>query len=203
MVDERSLLDAWRDGDRAAGGQLFELHFQTVFRFFRTKFNGPIDDLVQQTFVACLEGKQRVVGDHGLRPYLLGCARYVLISAYKQRHRMEEDAVVSSSVAALDPSPSWVAAKREEQALLLQALRQLSVEQQIVLELYYLEGMRGPALAEALDVPEGTVRSRLKRGLERLRQEVERLANTPNLADSTLHGLEAWAGEVRGLLVAE
>jgi len=199
--DEIDRLQRWREGDADAGSQLFDRHFSCVFRFFRSKISGPVDDLVQRTFVACIEGRERIQGDAGFRAYLLGCARNILFAEYRTRRKLGSEAEVGdSSVIDLDPSPSAVVVRKEEHALLLRALRHLSLHHQIVLELYYFEGLRGPQLATALDVPVGTVRSRLKRGLERLREEVERLAADPSLAASTMTGMDTWAGEIQTAL---
>jgi len=103
-------------------------------------------------------------------------------------------AAVESVSADTDPEAQWT------KATVARRLRHLSLDHQIVLELDYFEGLRGPQLAAALEVPTGTVRSRLKRGLERLREEVERLAADPSLADSTMTGMETWAGEIQTAL---
>ena len=60
------------------------------------------------------------------------------------------------------------AAQHEEQRLLLEALRRIPLDLQIAIELHYWEGMSGPDLAQVLDIPEGTVRSRLRRAREPL-----------------------------------
>jgi DNA-directed RNA polymerase specialized sigma24 family protein len=51
------LLEAWRGGDRRAGEQLFERHYAAVARFFRNKLEFGVDDLIQRTFLACVEGR--------------------------------------------------------------------------------------------------------------------------------------------------
>ena len=99
----------------------------------------------------------------------------------------------SVSVADVDRSPSQWAVAREEQALLLRALRRLPLDHQIALELHYWEGMSTPDVARVLDVAVGTVRSRLTRAREKLTTVIEQLANNPALAQSTLSGLDDWA----------
>src|SRR5690606_10349004 len=59
VSDDLELLAAWRDGDAAAGGRLFRRHFDTLFRFFSTKLDGPVEDLVQDTFLGCVRGRDR------------------------------------------------------------------------------------------------------------------------------------------------
>jgi ADYC domain len=64
------LLARWRDGDSAAGQELFKRHFESLYRFFRNKCAGHCDELVQSTLLACLEAKQQFRGDSRFRTYL-------------------------------------------------------------------------------------------------------------------------------------
>ena len=159
-------------------------------------------DVVQKTFMACVEGRDRV-NTSSFRAYLFGVARNILYGEYRRRRKDEAVDFGTSSVQDLDPGLSTALGKKEEHRLLLQALRRIPLNYQVALELYYVEGMRGPELAEVLDVPEPTVRSRIRRGLEQVKKEIERLASTPALAESTVGGLESWAAglgaQMRGI----
>jgi RNA polymerase sigma-70 factor (ECF subfamily) len=55
MDDDPQLLAAWCAGDKQAGAALVERHFASIYRFFRNKVAGEVDDLVQRTFMSCLE----------------------------------------------------------------------------------------------------------------------------------------------------
>ena len=46
------LLEAWREGDQRAGKELFARHFDSIYRFFRSKVDDAAEDLTQQTFLA-------------------------------------------------------------------------------------------------------------------------------------------------------
>ena len=72
----------------------------------------------------------------------------------------------------------------------------------IVLELKYFEGLTGPEIAETLDIPEGTVRGRLRRGLERLREEVGKSLGDAE-KDVAPEDVESWAADVRALRDAD
>ena len=198
MRSDFELLDAWRGGDRAAGNELFDRHFDAVFRFFRNKVSEGAEDLVQQTFLACVQSRDGFRGDASFRTYLFTAARSKLYTYLEKRRREGEnlDWGVTSCVD-LGVSPSGIMAKNEEQRLLLLALRRLPVDMQIALELYYFEQIRGPQLAEVLGVPEGTIRSRLRRGRELLRQHLEAIAGDPGDAESTMTDLEGWAQGLR------
>lgn len=187
-VYELGLLRRWREGSEEAGAELFERHFASVHRFFSNKCSARMDDLIQETFVRCLEGNFR--GDSKFRTYLFGVATNVLYEEIRQRAKLDRHSDVGlSSVLDTALSPSGFAAQRQQWDLLASALTRIPVEQQLAIEMHYLEGLTGPEIAEALGVSEGTVRSRLRRGLERVRAEVNDLAPSEDEAEVALHPL--------------
>jgi RNA polymerase sigma-70 factor (ECF subfamily) len=105
-----------------------------------------------------------------------------------------------TSVHELAPSPSHELRHRDERQHLLEALRRLPLDLQVVLELHYWEGLRGPELAEVLEIPEGTVRSRLRLGRDRLRRclaELEGQRRASGDPGDPAADLEAWADALR------
>lgn len=198
MATDYELLEGWRGGDQRAGETLFERHFRALYRFFRNKGVDAIDDLVQQTFLGCVEGRDRLRGDASFRTYMFAVARNQLFRFWKQRGAARDDAdFQTQSLCDLSPSASRVIARRAEQRALLEALRRIPLDYQIALELYYFEDMRGPEIAAVLDIPEPTVRSRLRRGGEQLRRQLEAIADSPEVLQSTLMNLDEWARGIR------
>jgi RNA polymerase sigma-70 factor (ECF subfamily) len=195
-TDDATCLDAWRAGDRAAGQILFARYYEPVARFFINKVGDASPDLIQRTFLACVEGLPRFRGDGSFRSYLFAVAYRQLCRHYRDKkgNRIDLDSV---SAVALDESLSGIVVERQEMRLFLAGLRNIPLELQVVLELHYWEQCTVAQISTVLEIPEGTVKSRLRRGREQLRAAVERLAERPNLANSTLHGLESWAQEVR------
>lgn len=193
------LLAAWREGDRRAGGELFDRHYSAIRRFFRSKVGDDYEELQQRTFVRCVEGQHRFRGDGTFRSYLFAIANNVLREHIKGRRLADREFDPgSSSVADLDlPGPSTAIGAQREQQLLLLALRRLPLSDQIVIELFYWEQMKSAEIAEVLALPHGTVRSRLRLARERLRGHLDELARTPAEAESTHSGLERWAAELR------
>jgi len=197
------LLEAWRDGDEEAGGELFERHFVPVVRFFRNKVNREIEDLVQKTFLACVEGKDRFRGDSSFRTYLFGIAHNVLKAHFRANKRDGEIDFGVSSVQALQPGQSTIAARRSEHRLLCEALRRIPFDFQVVLELFYWEKMTAPEIGQVLDIPEGTARSRIRLGRERLLEQMSALADTPGGVDATVEDLDRWAHGLRDQVFLE
>lgn len=199
MRDDGALLAAWGDGDADAGRELFARHFEAIFRFFRTKADDELEDLVQATFLAALESRASFRGDASFRTYLFTIARHQVYAYWRKRQRRADEADVGSlSIEDLAPSPRSAVAERRERALLARALRAIPLELQIALELHYWEDLSGPELAAALELPEGTVRSRLRRGRELLEEKMQELAEGDDaLFRSTVDGFDSWAASLK------
>lgn len=195
FVEDLELLDRWRSGDAEAGNELFERHFESVHRFFVNK--APVDaaDLVQRTFLACVEARDRFREESSFRTFLFAIAHHELLAYWRKRARVELDPSISS-LHDLDPSPSTLLARMAEERHLLEALRSIPIELQIALELFYWEGLSGPELAAVLEVPEGTVRSRLRRGLTLVRNRLAELEQRPSRLATTLASLDGWARSI-------
>jgi RNA polymerase sigma-70 factor (ECF subfamily) len=200
MDSDYDLLDRWAQGDRTAASMLFARYFDTLYVFFRTKTSYDVDDLVQSTFEASLAGRARFRGESTFRTYLLATARYKLFEHYRARRRVDNvSEAADSRLVDLDPTPSTVVAARQEERLLLEALRRLPLDHQIVLELYAWEKYTGPEVAGVLGISEPAMRSRLHRAKLQLRTEMERLSNSPEALESTMANLEEWARRLRAL----
>lgn len=198
MTSDAELLDRWRAGDRKAGEVLFDRHFDAVARFFRNKVERGIDDLIQRTFLACVESRDKFRGESSFRTYIFAVAHNVLGKHFrsKRRHGDKIDFGVTS-VHDIAPSPSMVVAQHREQRLLLQALRRIPVDLQVVLELYYWERLSAKDVARVVDVPEGTARTRIRRAKQLLEQEMGKIAASPEDLQSTIVNLEDWAAGLR------
>ncbi|MEX1362743.1 MAG: sigma-70 family RNA polymerase sigma factor [Nannocystaceae bacterium] len=174
MVSDHELLDAWRAGDAQAGQELFTRHFDAACRFFYNKADEGVDDLIQQTFLGCLESRERFRGDSSFFTFLIGVAKNVLRLHYRRKRRAERVDFGSTSVHDLSPSPSRVVAQQLDQQRVLQALRTIPLDLQMVLELHYWEELPASRIAEALEIPPGTAKTRLRRGKQLLREELTR-----------------------------
>jgi RNA polymerase sigma-70 factor (ECF subfamily) len=175
VVPDAELFAAWSAGSRDAGNELIERHFGLVHRFFRNKVGPELEDLVQRTFLACVEARDRYRGHATFKTFLLAIARYQLFAHYGKQRREALDFNVTS-VHNLATSPSGVLARDEDSRLLAEAFRRVPLDAQIVLELAYWEELDGAEIASVLEIPLNTVYSRLRRARIAVRECLRVLA---------------------------
>jgi RNA polymerase sigma factor (sigma-70 family) len=187
-----ALLERWRAGERDAGEALFERHFDSLYRFFQSKSSGDADELVQATLLACLGAKHQFRGDSSFRAYLFSIARNKLYRYLRDRRRDERFDVTTTSVAEVITTPGSALARDQAHRALLAALRELSIEQQTLLELHYWEELDTIELGKIFEVPPGTIRIWLFRARGKLR---DLLASS---APATLEDLDRMARKAGG-----
>jgi RNA polymerase sigma factor (sigma-70 family) len=195
------LLRAWTADDPGPGQELYRRHFACVHRFFANKVGNDrdVEDLIQRTFLACIEARERYAEAAAFRTWLLGIANNLLREHYRRgRRRRAEIDFESDSVRDLCEGPSTLLRNLRDRQALLEALRAIPVECQVILELFYWERFTGPELGAFLGVPENTARSRLRRARALLLEALERDASTPR-SPAGRDDLDAWAAEVRAL----
>lgn len=197
--DEVALLHAWRAGDRAAGDELMRSYYGRVLGFFRLRVPTVAEDLTQHTFLACTEGRERVVGS-SVRGFLFGIARHLLLKHLEQSRRAEDAADLGAGQPQSILSPSGVIAQRAEHMLLLRALERLPDDTQVLIAMHYVEGMRSREIAEALGVPTSTVTTRLSRARESLREQLTTIRAAPQTRASLLSELDTWVSSLGPLL---
>lgn len=196
-VDDVTLLARWRDGDQASGKALFKQYFDPLYRFFASKCSEP-DEMVQSTFFAMVKAKDQFGGRSSLRTYIFTIARHELYRHLRTLRRDRQFDPELSSIADLGTSIGGRMAKNEDHRRLQEALRQLSVEQQTLLELHYWEDLDAAALAEVFEVAPGAIRARLTRARAALRDVMAKAAAAPADALRSDEALETWARSLAG-----
>jgi len=185
------LLASWRAGDLEAGNALVRRHFISLYVFVRSKAPDAADDLVQRIFEACVAARDRIDDERGtFKAYLFGIARRQLVYWFREQRRDRDHVdTMNDSIAQLTGSPSRIVALRQEQQTVLEALHELPLDLQIALELYYWEELTVPEVAAVLEVPEGTIKSRLHRARQLLRDRLDAAGEGDPFA--TFQGLRA------------
>ena len=192
---DAELLGAWDDGDSASGNTLLERYFDRLLVFFGPRSDPDVEDLVQRTMMSCVRSRARLRNASSFRAFLFTIAKNELIDHLRRRRPIADSAEVDE-LAGERTTPSQFAAEQEEKAALGRALMTLELDLQIVVALHYWEGMTQAELTEVLELPLGTVKSRLRRAKEGLRASLA-ADTTPPQADATLRSLGEWAAAMR------
>jgi RNA polymerase sigma-70 factor (ECF subfamily) len=197
-LSDGQLLERWGAGDTVSGEALFERYYDMVERFFLNKVAGGVQDLVQETFMRCVEGRERIRDHDRFRTYMFAIAYNVLTAYLRERYRSDR-AIDLAEISMCDvaPGPGSLIARQREHRLLIEALRAIPVEDQVILELHYWEQLTTNEMAEVMGIPIGTARGRLQRARTRLEEEMQRLAESPQDLASTVARLDDWAAECR------
>lgn len=156
-------------------------HWSTVSRFFRSKIGDDGADLISQTFLACVEGRDRIEGD-SVRAYLMSVARRRLADHFRTRARSPVVDLAMSSLADLGPGPLTELDQHQRKELLRVGLARIPLDDQIALELSYFEALTTREIASVLEIPENTVRSRLSRARDKLRAALVELGTAEEVA---------------------
>lgn len=176
MDPDLELLDRWCAGDKTAGNALFQRYFEDIDRFFQNKVSGDSEDLVQETFLACVRRRDKFRRQSSFRTFLFAVARFELYAHWRRQTRDDQRLDFSEiSLADLATTPSTHMAREQERERLLRALRSLPLEQQLLLELHYWEQLDSDQLAEVFDIASATARTRLFRARNALRERMEQM----------------------------
>ncbi len=165
-----------RAGDTAAYAELVTRHAPMAKRLAVLSGAGSdADDVVQEAFVKAYRALSTFRDGADFRPWLLRIVVNETRNLHRGRSRRvdRELRVVRASVrldAVVDPAEVAVGADRRE--TLLAAIETLPTDLREVVTCRYLLELSETETAESLAIPNGTVKSRLSRGLARLREEL-------------------------------
>ncbi len=184
---EEDLLDAWHDGDEAAGRELLESCSPPLCRFFRAALDESVNPSIQQTVLLARERFERLLESESFRAYLFSIARQELFRILRQHASVRDELDFAvTSVVDVRPPTGPVSARTKETALLVAGLRRLPVDEQIAIELAAWEDFTHPEIAEVLGVHRDTIKRRLQRARTSLREELQALGEGRPVGEAEL-----------------
>jgi RNA polymerase sigma factor (sigma-70 family) len=200
------LFHAWLDGDAAAGQVLVRRHYRRILLFFYAKVGPEIGvDLTQSTFEALCVNRRAFRGDSTLLTYLFGIARWKLVDwlrVQRAREALFEPLSDPIDVPEVHASITSLFADKQQETLVVQALRSLPLDDQIILELKDYEKLTSAQLAAMYEVGRDTMSSRINRARKRLAAAVEERAKSARIIDSTLTSLDDCMRQIRDRIAA-
>jgi RNA polymerase sigma-70 factor (ECF subfamily) len=167
-ADERRLVRAAQDGSGAAMARLYALHWRGAYRaaYLVVHDETAAEDIAQDAFLAAVDALDRFDRRRPFRPWL---HRIVVNRSldWTRREALRRRVDGSESVFEPLPPPEGIGGG------MMAALKELPAEQRAVVVLRHLLEYTPGEIARMLDLPRGTVNSRLRRGLDRLREAAE------------------------------
>ncbi len=177
---DADLIRKARRGDRGAYGQLVLLYQDRLFNAVLRLVGDPEDarELAQEAFARGLDKIQSFRGEASPYTWLFRIAMNLAICSLRrvQRHKvfsLDAGNGLDAPGPVAASSPVADAERREVQQLVAEALGRLEAEYRIVLVLRDVEGFDYQQMADLLDLPLGTVKSRLFRARLALRDELQ------------------------------
>ena len=192
--DEADLVDAIARGESGALETVYERHGRAVYSMalHLLSDSSSAEEVVQETFIKLWRQPSAYQPARGrLFPWLLGVAHHHAVDLLRrrqleQRHRIDSiptasgdgltDLIDTRGPAAAESDPQLRAGALEDQVVVGRALAALPPEQRIPLELAYYKGLTQVEIAAVLGAPLGTIKTRMRLGLQQLRK-------TPDLTE--------------------
>lgn len=185
-LDDAALVQRVQEQDLAALGRLFDRYYAQVFRtaLAITQEEAAADDIVQDCFLKLHRYADRIDTAWPLAPWLYRVTvnlSYTWI-ARQRRRRISLEAVKDYLTSPPGHAPDRAAEQAELQDHVRRAIGELSFNQRVVIVLHYLNGLSLEEIAEVVECPVGTVKSRLHYARENLRHKLDAANWTLELA---------------------
>lgn len=187
-LSDAYLIERVRENDLDSLGKLFDRYYTQVYRsaIVITQDNAAAEDIAQECFLKIHRYASRIDTNLPLIPWLYRVTvnlSYTWVTRQKKR-TISLDGMVDRLMSPNWLSPDHLAEHSETQRQVREAIGQLNLNQRVVIALHYLSGLSLEEIAEILDCPLGTVKSRLHYARENLRHQLQ----TVHLTGEVAHG---------------
>jgi len=168
-IDEKELVARCREGNDDAWRELVDRFGQKVYAiaYHFTMKREDAEELSQEIFLKLFENLHRYDGGFPLVAWILSVSRNLCIDRYRRKKREKSFRFVSDDAVTVllksEDDPASMALKKERTRLLFSALAEVPEDLAEILILRDLNGLAYDEIGKALELPEGTVKSRLFR----------------------------------------
>ncbi len=175
QANETELVSRAQDGDRNAFNELVRMHAQGVLNvIYRMCGNAQVaEDAAQETFIQAWLKLQSYRLGTSLRNWLYRIAVNTAIDMLRKEKRILSGVIEDMNLRDSQPGPEAMAANLERTEMVQEAVLALPDASRAVLVLREFEGLSYKEISESLEIPVGTVMSRLNYARKLLREKLE------------------------------
>jgi RNA polymerase sigma-70 factor (ECF subfamily) len=176
MISDRELIKQLKTGSLEALGELYDRHHRLVFRTAMGITCDPdtAADLLHDVFLRLYRFADRIDQERPIEPWLYRMTANLSYSWIKRSSRW---------LRPIEEMTEWLIGARklpvykmpemdEDWRLVRQAISSLPVQQRVVVVLYYINGLSLQEISDILEIPTGTVKSRMYYGREMLKKRL-------------------------------
>ncbi|WP_019412628.1 RNA polymerase sigma factor [Paenisporosarcina sp. TG20] len=170
-----------RDKDKVALEVIYDRYERLVYSFaYRMTQNAQMaEDTVQEVFIELWREHSPYTEDKGkFSSWLLTMTRNTSLDALRKKGKQQEVGLLEKDTeqmrAPIDQLPEQMLEWKEKGSILRKSLERLKVEQRTIVELFYFHGLSQESISTKLDIPLGTVKSRIRLALQHLRKHLEK-----------------------------
>ena len=165
--DERAWIRGAQAGSASDFEALFRASWPSAYRaaYLVVHDTAAAEDIAQEAFLAAVRALDRFDRRRPFGPWLHRIVANRALDLLRAERRLSDEELPDTP----DLAPAHAAGDRS----LLASVAELQLERRVVIVLRYGVGMTPKQIAEAIDLPVGTVNSRLARALEQLRESLE------------------------------
>jgi RNA polymerase sigma-70 factor (ECF subfamily) len=175
-LSSRLLARVAQNRDRAAFAELFDEFAPRLKSFMMRKGASPelAEDLVQETMISVwTKAGLYEAGKGSVTTWIFTIARNLRIDRMRRESTVHLTELGDYDEAADEPGSDELLVRAQEQSLMVNALNVIPEEQKTILMLSYVDDLPQSEIAERLEIPLGTVKSRMRLAYKRLRKVLE------------------------------
>ena len=174
-ADDRQLIARVAATDEEAMRELFLRHRQKVSAFIRRVMSDDavIEELTSEVFLEVWRGARNFEGRSAVTTWIFSIAHYRALNVLRKRGEENWDEDDAHQIADERDDPEMLAQKADKSARLRQCSEALTPLQREIIDLVYYHEMSIRDVSEVLDIPEGTVKTRLFKARNRLEKLLE------------------------------
>ena len=174
-----ALLARMKAGDEPALEALLERFRRPLFGYLHRMLGNAAEaeDIFQETFLRVVKHLPRFEEGRRVKPWIYAIASNLVKNVYRSRSYREKTSIdqesasgepLAANLAALSQTPHDLASDAERAASVREAIERLTPVSRDALVLFYFQGLAYDEIAQALEVPLGTVKSRIHNALSKL-----------------------------------